>query len=394
MRSGAEPTIREARSSSAVTVIGAGLVGLCCAWLLVRRGHRVLLLDGSDAPDRPLELACLAARGSDAALGVLMGRVFHRSSGRGWRLRQRSLELWAAWRHQLGARGQLLPWRAGLLLLAADQEDLARQQALLQDPLRQQANPREGLQHWDRRRLELLLPALPEAALGGLYSPLDGQIDPRGAQEVLARDAAAAGLERRSEWVSALERCSCGWRLRLSSGAMLESEWLVLAAGLGSTALLPADLQPPPPRLEPVLGQALELELDAADRPAALHWPGSVVWRGINLILRAPAAGSQAAAPWRVWLGATLEPGQHGSVEALEGLRSLAGDAPDWLHRAQVVRHWQGLRARPRGQPAPLLQDLGGGLLLAAGHYRNGVLLAPASAEWVVERIEAGRSAT
>jgi glycine/D-amino acid oxidase-like deaminating enzyme len=28
-------------------------------------------------------------------------------------------------------------------------------------------------------------------------------------------------------------------------------------------------------------------------------------------------------------------------------------------------------------------------LLLASGHYRNGVLLAPASAEWVVQQIEA-----
>ncbi len=62
--------------------------------------------------------------------------------------------------------------------------------------------------------------------------------------------------------------------------------------------------------------------------------------------------------------------------------------------RARLCRHWQGLRARPQGQPAPLLQDLGNGLLLAAGHYRNGVLLAPASAEWVAERIEAGRGAT
>jgi glycine/D-amino acid oxidase-like deaminating enzyme len=54
-----------------------------------------------------------------------------------------------------------------------------------------------------------------------------------------------------------------------------------------------------------------------------------------------------------------------------------------------VVRQWQGLRPRPLGRPAPLLECLAPGLLLAGGHYRNGVLLAPASAEWVVEQIEA-----
>jgi glycine/D-amino acid oxidase-like deaminating enzyme len=213
--------------------------------------------------------------------------------------------------------------------------------------------------------------------------------------EALALDAAAVGMERRSERVSALERCSSGWRLRMCVGPSLECEWLVLAAGLGSTALLPAGLQSPPPKLEPVLGQALELEIDPGDRPAdGGAWPGAVVWRGANLILRPPATVAEAAAPWRLWLGATLEPGQEPSAAALETLRCLGGEAPEWLRRARLRRHWQGLRARPLGQPAPLLQDLGNGLLLAAGHYRNGVLLAPASAEWVAERIEAGRGAT
>ena len=51
---------------------------------------------------------------------------------------------------------------------------------------------------------------------------------------------------------------------------------------------------------------------------------------------------------------------------------------------------WHGLRARPSGRPAPLLEVLEPGLILATGHYRNGVLLAPATAEWVSEQISAG----
>jgi glycine/D-amino acid oxidase-like deaminating enzyme len=396
MPSDGVPARSQASPRRSVVVIGSGLVGLSCAWLLARRGHAVLLLDGSEPARPPSDGDPPGERGSEAALGVLMARVFHRSSGRGWRLRQRSLELWGAWRRELAACGLPIPWRPGLLLLAADASDLIRQQLLLRDPRRQHGDEGQGLQHWDPQRLRQLDPLVPAAALGGLYSPQDGQLDPRAAMDALARDAAAAGMERRSERVAALEQCSSGWRLRLSSGASLKSEWLVLAAGLGSTALLPAGLQPPPPRLEPVLGQALELELDPRDRPAdAGAWPGAVVWRGINLIQRPPATVSAAAAaPWRLWLGATLEPGQEASTGALESLRDLAGDAPAWLRRARVCRQWQGLRARPQGQPAPLLQDLGGGLLLAAGHYRNGVLLGPVSAEWVAERIAAGRDAT
>ena len=369
-------------------MIGAGLVGLSCAWLLARRGHRVLLLEAGEPCRFPLPPAGRLERGSEAALGVLMGHVFHRSSGRAWRLRQRSMDLWSAWRAELAVRGRLIGWRPGLLLLAAGAEDLQRQRALLLDPRRQRA----GLQGWDRARLEALVPAVPAAALAGLYSPQDGQLDPHSALAALAEDGAEAGLQTRSDRAEALEPIACGWRVRLPGGDSLESEWLVLAAGLGCAPLLAAAGQPAAVRLEPVLGQALELELDAADLPQTQLWPGVLVWRGLNLILLPPAAGHAAA--WRLWLGATLEPGQQASAAEWQALRGLVGEAPDWLRRASVRRQWQGLRARPVGQPAPLLQELAPGLLLAAGHYRNGVLLAPASAEWVCGRIEAGHGTT
>jgi len=53
-----------------------------------------------------------------------------------------------------------------------------------------------------------------------------------------------------------------------------------------------------------------------------------------------------------------------------------------------VVGHWSGLRARPVDRPAPLLEELEPGLILASGHYRNGVLLTPGTAEWVATAIE------
>ena len=55
---------------------------------------------------------------------------------------------------------------------------------------------------------------------------------------------------------------------------------------------------------------------------------------------------------------------------------------------AEPLRHWQGLRARPDDRPAPLLEQLEPGLLLTSGHYRNGVLLAPATAVWVLQQLE------
>ena len=82
-----------------------------------------------------------------------------------------------------------------------------------------------------------------------------------------------------------------------------------------------------------------------------------------------------------------------GMPGARAAVRQRRGRAPDWLGQAGVVEHWQGQRARPLGRPAPLLEQLEPGLLLASGHYRNGVLLAPASAAWVAEQIAAGDAA-
>jgi D-amino-acid oxidase len=142
-------------------VIGAGVVGLSIAWLLQRQGHAVNLVDPALAGPAPTE------SGSAAALGLLMAQVYRRRSGRGWRLRQQSLSLWEAWRIELAARGRPVPWRAGLLQLAATEQDLENQRRLVHE--RQAMGL--PLRLLSRAELQELQPAAPAAALGGLLSP-------------------------------------------------------------------------------------------------------------------------------------------------------------------------------------------------------------------------------
>jgi glycine/D-amino acid oxidase-like deaminating enzyme len=360
-----------------VIVVGAGIVGLACAWWLQRRGHQVLVLDPSTvaAPDP----AAVERSASGAALGVLMADLFHRDRGRAWELRQRSLRLWQQWRTELARRGHPVPHRAGVLVLAADPDE-AERLGRLAAAKRALGLPLALL---DQEQLGPLLSTLPSPCLAGLHSPRDGQLDPSAALAALAADGRTRGLTLRAQAADALERHRRGWRVALAGGGHEEAAWVVLAAGVAAAALLerlqgPAGARWP---LEPVLGQALELELET---PLPAGWPGTVVWRGSNLVPRPDLEGGR-----RLWLGATLEPGLGADPARLEELRHLSGAAPDWLARSRVVRRWQGLRARPVGRPAPLLEMPEPGLLLAGGHYRNGVLLAPASAAWVAGRIEA-----
>jgi len=376
-----------ASAPASVLVAGAGVIGVLAAWRLALAGHAVTLVDPALAPSREgPDPAATPTRlsGSQAALGVLMARVFHRSSGRAWRLRQRSHALWTEWLAELEQRGHRLPRRHGLLLLAATPEDLERQAQIAADRSRL-GIPTERL---GPEELAALHPALPGAPLGGLLSPEDGQIDPGPLLEALLQEARAAGAATVADAAVAVERnpgASPGrrWRLSLYCGRQLEADWLVLSLGLSTTDLLASLCHPLP--LEPVLGQALELELPA---DPGWSWPGVVVWRGLNLVPRPDLAANGR----RLWLGATLEPGAAASPQALSELRALGGEAPPWLQEASVLRSWQGLRVRPVGQPAPVLSEPEPGLLVASGHYRNGVLLAPATAEWLVERVVASQN--
>ena len=131
--------------------------------------------------------------------------------------------------------------------------------------------------------------------------------------------------------------------------------------------------------IEPVRGQSLEL------RPASPAIPSVLKGRDVYLVPRRDGGIVVGATEERVGFDAsTTEAG-------LAGLRDAAVALVPELARAETVRAWAGLRpASPDGLPlvgpAPGID----GLWLAAGHTRNGILLAPLTAEWIADGI-AGR---
>ena len=353
------PTCRDV-----IAVVGAGSVGSVTAWWLARCGARVVWLA---PPERP---------GSLAALGVLMGHCSRRGRGRSWRLRRSSIALWRQWLPLLGS----IPQQWGLTVLCHQPDDVERLQALVRQRLG------EGCPMAWRPREDLLnrWPALAATDLqGGLWSPQDGQLDPAPLLAALAEAAGRLGVQRWPAQVTDLKPEGRDWRLQLQAGnpdcpATLLASAVVLCTGLGTGRLL-ATLEPAI-RLNwpmaPVLGQAAALHCPMLP-PQGL--PGPVVWRGVHLI---PRPQHQ-----QLWIGATVEPGDQSQAHCFEQMLRLDDAAPPWLRQAQVLRRWQGARARPVGRPAPLLATLAPGLLLTSGHYRNGILLAPATAAWTARQL-------
>ena len=91
-------------------------------------------------------------------------------------------------------------------------------------------------------------------------------------------------------------------------------------------------------------------------------------------------------------MGATVEfpeGDQYGTCceHALSTLLQGVYDLYPRLQDADILRTWSGARPRPQNQPAPVIEALPNydNVILATAHYRNGVLLAPATAEKVQE---------
>lgn len=291
-----------------------------------------------------------------------MGHVFRRSSGRGWRMRKRSMELWPGWISKLQRFVPDLAIRTPLLQVAGNEAAKGRFDDLVEQ--RQQL----GLRALPPAELDALWPG---AKHGGLRSEQDGRVDPLKLQQSLRLAAEDHQVTLIAEPVEALERYNSGWSVLRAGGQRDFFAAVVVCAALASSALLtPLGHDRP---MTPVLGQALRLELN--DTPSNWHhWPAVLVDQGFNLIPDRPN---------QLLLGATVEPGAEASEDPLAVMRSIHGQAPEWLRSATVIEHWTGLRARPLERPAPLLELLEPGLILASGHYRNGVLLTPATAEWV-----------
>jgi glycine oxidase len=352
-----------------VVVVGGGVVGLGVAWRAAQAGMAVTVVD--PAPGRG---ASWAAAGMLAPVTEV-----HYGEQALLRLNLAAADRWPTFAAELEeAAGAPIGYRrCGTLTVARDADD----NAALEDLYRFQRRcglQVERLRSRDCRRLE---PGLAPSVRGGVLAPGDHQVDNRAMADALQAAGERAGvrllLGRVAELLVDGERVT---GVTLAGGASLPAGTVVLAAGCWSRDLggLAAELLPP---VRPVKGQLLHLRGPAADPLCRRNV------RGLEVYVVPRADG-------RVVVGATVE-------EQGFDARVTAGAVHDLLRAAlellpdvaelELAETVAGLRP---GSPdnAPLLGPAGvDGLVVATGHYRNGILLAPVTADAVAELLVSGR---
>jgi glycine oxidase len=348
-------------SEQHVAVIGAGVVGLGIAWRLSQRGMKVSVYDrgaaGSGASHAAAGMlaACAEAEPGEEAL-VALGRE--------------SQTRWPDFAAELcEASGIDVELRAeGTLVVALTADDQARLQHQLAF---QQALglPLQWISAAEARRRE---PHLAGTLAGAVWSPQDHQVDNRKLASALRIAAERAGA-RIVEHQPVQEICNGSGRadgILLADGNKVAADAVVLAAGAWSRSIggLPPELRPP---VRPIKGQMLALRMDAS-APLLNH----VLWApGVYLVPRRDG---------RLLLGATVEEkGFDASLTAggVLALLEAAWRALPAIEELPIDEMWVGHRPGSRDDAPILGRAPLDGLFYATGHHRNGILLAPVTAD-------------
>lgn len=360
-----------------IVIIGAGIVGATIAYeLSAVEGLEITLIDEK----KPGQGA------TGAALGILMGIISHKTKGRAWKLRQESLKRYETLLPELESlTGLTIPChRDGIVLLRSSAEDEENWRKLAQ--IRQEQG--YCLEIWDKETLNQKCPQVAEHLQGAIYSPSDRQINPAALTESLVVAAARRGVKcqfgvkvenfgKTGIQGSNLRQCTHVY----NSNGIEESDFLILSAGIGSTAL--TETLTHPVEIRPVLGQALQIKLTQPLESSDFK----PILTGNDLHIL-PLAGAE------YWIGATVEfMDEKGEIipdpALLEQVYQQAIAFCPSLAAGAIVRTWSGKRPRPEKKSAPIIEYLPGydNVILATGHYRNGVLLAPATAKMVKEML-------
>lgn len=348
-----------ARTIQRLTVVGAGVIGLACAWRAAAAGRQVTVFD--PAP----------GSGASWVAGGMLAPVTEAWPGEEalLELGVESVRRWPGFAAGLGGAGLRTDGTVVVATGAGDRAELDD----LAEHLARLGRPVERLTGRELRRLE---PAVGPDVRGGLSVPDDLAVDNRELLGALRDAAGAAGVRFVGRAVrDVLDDGSRVTGVRFADGAEQPADVVLVAAGAHSAALHPA-LEG---LVRPVKGEILRL----AHRPGAFPPPRRTVRALVDgrPVYAVPRDGGGLV------VGATRSETGFGTEVTVGGVRDLLRDAERVLPgiaEYALVETSAGLRP---GSPdnLPLIGAVGpDGLLVATGHGRNGILLAPLTADLVL----------
>ena len=335
-------------------VLGAGLIGLACARALHNRGFRVEVLEAA----RP-------GFGASTAAAGMISPMFESDNSTLINTSLESRNLWRDWAAQLGDETGLdLGFEeSGSIVAELTDQDQADNQDLEQLANRLE----EPYERWSAEEVLEEVPTFNSKVRGALFFPNEFRVSPSQVVTALHRWLTArhipVHLQRRVERIraqrSVIELSGSSWRSEVKGVVVASGAW---------TSQIEGDWHAP---VRPIRGQMVSYSgLDWRLAKSVRCGQSYALSRGDQLVF-----------------GATVEDVGFEEAATEDGRRHLDEAAQDLfptLKWKAIARHWAGLRpASPDGLPiiGPLRDEPR--VLMATGHFRNGILLTP----WTAEKI-------
>ncbi|MCY3862884.1 MAG: glycine oxidase ThiO [bacterium] len=331
-----------------VIIVGGGIIGLSAAWQLHRDGIDVVVLDPA-----PGTGASHAAAGMLAPIHEAYWGESHILE-----LNLAASQAWPAFADELGV-DKVDYRRNGMLMAAYDADDKALLDNL-GDLHEQEGLPVERLRSKACRARE---PLLAPNVRGGVYSPLDHQVNPR--------QVVAELLNRVPTIPVSATRVSHN-QVVANDGQTMACQQVVVAAGAWTGRLLGIPIRP-------IKGQILRLS-----------GPEGLLALPVRGVVRGSSVYAVPRSDGEIVVGATQEEQGFDTRVTAGGVYELLRDVLallPGLSEIDLVETWASLRP---GAPdnAPIIGTGDDSIVYATGHYRNGILTAPTTAAAVAALVQ------
>jgi glycine oxidase len=357
-------------NSSRIIIVGGGVIGLSIAWRLAREsaGHRILLLDANRAGEGTSRVSAgMIAPIAEAGFEDPHFIQFARLSRERYRSFVSEISSDADTPVVLGEEGSII------VAIHRDDVDAMRR---VYEHRRQADLPVEWLTGSQAREME---PTLTPRVSAAMWIAYDGQVNPRVLLPALVRACVHRGVEVRDN--ASVSRIviegdvAAGVEVR---GEVLRADTIVLCAGAWSGTIegMPEDVIP---QVRPIRGQILRLKrtADFATRR----------------VVRGPRAYLLPKDDGTVVVGATQEEAGFDATPTAGGIKTILENAWEMvpsIYDLPIECIEVGLRPGTRDHLPLIGATRIGGLIMATGHFRHGILFAPTTADAVCAGILTG----
>ena len=343
-----------------ILIVGAGIIGKFNAIELSKLGYQITIADPT-----------LDKNSSSAALGLLMGNIYQKRNGRSWILRKQSLELWPKWIKLLQQFSKELHIEKPLIQLTTNDTKFQ----MLKEFVNENTNQGLEILETDSIIIKNINKTFKTKNIKGVISHKDGRIDPLSLLNTLNIYLKNKKIDFLNDEIIKVKKLNKNWIAASRNNNEIKSDAIILCNSLDAINLIvdkPHEIE-----LKPVLGQAIEI-CTSLNEVNLLSLPKHFNIDGKNII---------SLTKNKIIIGSTDEYHEKPEENVFEKLTDFIENKPKWLSKEKVNRKWFGIRSRPKGEPSPIQKNLGNGLIICTGFYKNGFLLAPSCSRWVANEL-------